>query len=160
MHPNSRNAYQRARVVLRHNRMKEAKNVRDKQRSAKGTAQLAFLTQSTTSWHLCFCCLKTNRTFLTWMLFMTLFIHFIWRGMKMNLLSSDENNARGDLNPSVLSSWRIRLLQSTASIAKVWTFLILWTKPTWSCSANGKEIRRGYRRSALFELAHRIGASL
>lgn len=49
MHPNSRNAYQRARVVLRHNRMKEAKNVRDKQRSAKGTAQLAFLMQSTTS---------------------------------------------------------------------------------------------------------------
>lgn len=37
MHPNSRHAYQKARVMLRHRRLSEAKSARQRQRSAKGT---------------------------------------------------------------------------------------------------------------------------
>lgn len=37
MHPNSRHAYQKARVMLRQRRLSEAKLARQRQRSAKGT---------------------------------------------------------------------------------------------------------------------------
>lgn len=38
MHPKSRHAFQKARVMLRQRRLNEAKHVRDRQKSAKGTA--------------------------------------------------------------------------------------------------------------------------
>lgn len=37
MHPKSRHAFQKARVMLRQRRLNEAKHVRDRQKSAKGT---------------------------------------------------------------------------------------------------------------------------
>ena len=46
MHPNSRHAYQKARVMLRQRRLSEAKSARQRQRSAKGTYCLLYTSPS------------------------------------------------------------------------------------------------------------------